>query len=84
MDHPPSLHSLPVGPDTPNPAVWAAVGHYLADRGAHVPLAALLRTPWRCLIGLAAGARPAAGEGGVIRPLPSLKAAKNPPLEQND
>lgn len=49
-------------PASPDP--WAEVYEYL---GGDVPLAALLRTPWRCLLAIQASSSEARSNAGYAR-----------------
>lgn len=87
MDQPHPLHPRLAEPASATPAMWAAVGHYLAHhRGTAVPLAALLRCPWRCLLGLAGSARLAATgeEGAVVLSFPGRAVSDRPAADQRD
>lgn len=58
-------------PGSAPPAAWSAVAHYLAhQRGHHIPLAALLRAPWRCLLNLKAGHVDRGTASATVRTLP--------------
>lgn len=71
MEQPRTIHHLPAVQGGPAHTMWGAVGHYLGQhRGHHVPLAALLRAPWRCLLNLAGGAVPEGPASASVRTLP--------------
>ncbi len=79
MDQLRNVRPLPVSPDNASSTVWATVGHYLSHhRGHHVPLAALLRAPWRCLLNLAGGPSATGTTHATVRVLPTHAPAPSP------